>query len=88
MIGHPATAPIISRQPVPELPKSSALAGCAEAGHSDAINVPDAFANAHDPRAECAQHFAGIDDVFAFQQARNPGPPDGQARQDQGAVGD
>ena len=29
VIGQPATAPIIRRQPVPELPKSSGWAGCA-----------------------------------------------------------
>ena len=36
VIGQPATAPITSRQPVPELPKSSAARGLGEAADADA----------------------------------------------------
>ena len=36
VIGQPATAPIASRQPVPELPKSSGAAGVGKAADADA----------------------------------------------------
>ena len=46
VIGQPATAPITSRQPVPELPKSSTPAGDPEPADADAVHAPGAFAGA------------------------------------------
>ena len=48
VIGQPATAPITSRQPVPELPKSSAAAGCGEAADADPHDAPGLLAGALD----------------------------------------
>ena len=78
VIGQPATAPIISRQPVPELPKSSGAAGFGKARYADPVDLPGPLADPLDPRAQRAQHFGGINDVFAFEQSGNARFADGQ----------
>ena len=52
VIGQPATAPITRRQPVPELPKSSAARAAAKPADADPAHAPGAVAGALDVRAE------------------------------------
>ncbi len=88
VIGQPATAPITSRQPVPELPKSSTPAGSREAADADAVHAPGAFAGALDRGAQRAHGLAGVEHVLAFEQAGDAGLADRQRAEDQGAVRD
>ena len=73
VIGQPATAPITSRQPVPELPKSSGAAGCGEAADADAAHRPGERAGPLDLCAQRPHRFGGIEDVLALEQARKSG---------------
>ena len=69
VIGQPATAPSASRQPVPELPKSSAAAGSAKPPTPDAVDRPCPLAGPLDAGAERPQGLGGIEHVLAFEQA-------------------
>ena len=80
VIGQPATAPITSRQPVPELPKSSGACRLGEAGDADAVHGPGEIAGALDPGAQRLHRFGGVEDVLALQKAGNPGFADRTAR--------
>ena len=86
MIGQPATAPITSRQPVPELPKSSGEAGWAKPADADAPDLPGKRPGSLHLGAQRLHRFGGIEDVFALQQAGNPGFADRKRPQDQGPV--
>ena len=86
VIGQPATAPITSRQPVPELPKSSGAAGWAKPATPTPVDLPGKRPGPLDPGAQRLHRFGGVEDVFALQQAGNPGFADRKRPQDQGAV--
>ena len=86
VIGQPATAPITSRQPVPELPKSSGTCRLREAGDADAVHRPGEIAGSFHLGAQRPHRLGGIEHVLALQQARNPGFADRQRAQNQGAV--
>ena len=85
-IGQPATAPITSRQPVPELPKSSGACGSANPADADTAHDPREIACPLHLGAQRLHRFGGIEHVFALEQARYPGFADRQRAQDQGAV--
>ena len=55
--------------PVPELPKSSALAGCAKPADSDPVDAPGLITGSLNPRAERTHDIGGAQDVLALQQA-------------------
>ena len=86
VIGQPATAPITSRQPVPELPKSSGAGGCAKPATPDPAHRPGERPGPLHFGAQRPHRFGGIEHVFALEQARNPGFADRQRAQDQGPV--
>ena len=88
VIGQPATAPMASRQPVPELPKSSAARGCGEAADADPHEPPGALAGALDRGAERLHGVGGADGVLAFEHPGNAGLAHGERAQDQGAERD
>ena len=71
--GQPATAPSMSRQPVPELPKSSVgLPGLGKAADADAVHAPLPAAMPFEPGAERTQGLRGIEHVLAFKEAADP----------------
>ena len=88
VIGQPATAPITSRHPVPELPKSSGTCGSREACDADTAHLPGEIAGSLDLRAQRPHRLGGIEDVFALQQAGNAGFADRKRPQNQGTVRD
>jgi hypothetical protein len=57
-----------------------------EAGHADAVDGPGEIAGAFHLRAQRLHGLGGIEDVFALQEARNPGLSDRQRAQNQGTV--
>ena len=83
VIGEPASAPSASRQPVPELPKSSGARGRSKAADPDAAHPPGAVVAASDLRAQGAHRVGGAVDVLAFQQAGNGGLADRQRAQNE-----
>ena len=88
VIGQPATAPITSRQPVPELPKSSGFCRLGKAADAHAIDLPREIPGPLDPGAQRPHGFGGVEDVFALQKAGNPAFADRKRAQDQGPVRD
>ena len=70
-IGWLPTTPIISRAPVPALPKSSVARGLRAARRGPAPRTRPAPGRVtHDLRAELAAGLAGAQHVLAFEQAR------------------
>ena len=85
VIGQPATAPIARRQPVPELPKSSAADGSAKPPTPTPSHPPGPLAGALDHGAQRLHGVGGADGVLALQHAGDAGFADRQRAQDQGA---
>ena len=76
VIGQPATAPSASRQPVPELPKSSGIRRFGKAADADAVDQPLPLAGALDAGAKRPQGLRRVEDVLAFEQAADAGRAD------------
>ena len=85
VIGQPATAPMASRQPVPELPKSSARRRLGEAADADAPHAPGLLAGALHRGAQRPHGVGGADGVLALQHSGNARFPDRQRAQNQRA---
>src|SRR5262249_15067875 len=54
-----------------------------KAADTDAMDLPGKRSGPFHPGAERAHGFGGVEDVFALEQARNPGFPHRQRAQDQ-----
>ena len=87
VIGWPATTPIISREPVPALPKSRGWRArqAADADPGDAASDP---ALARDDGAERPGRVGGAQHVVALEQALDPGLADAQQAEDERPVRD
>ena len=88
VIGQPATAPMTRRQPVPELPKSSAPAGSRKPPTPTpwTRHSPSPMRSTVAPSARMA--LPVLMHVLAFEQAGNPGLAHRQRAEDQRAVRD
>ena len=73
VIGVVAIAPITKREPVPELPKSSASVRCGKAADADTVDLPGASAFAHDFGPEGPHGLGGVQHILGLQQAGNAG---------------
>ena len=84
-MGQPATAPMTSRQPVPELPKSSGRLRRAKPAtptpRTNQANSPVVHLCPQRPHRP-----GGMEDIFALREPRNPGLADRQRAQDQRPV--
>ena len=92
VIGQPATAPMTSRQPVAELPKSSTSRGSRKPATptpwTSQAPAPAALDDALDSGAERAHGVCGVEDVLAFKQAGDLRLADRERAEDKRAVGD
>ena len=86
VIGQPATAPMTSRQPVPELPKSSGASGCAKPADTDAAHRQATSPGPLHLRAQRPHRLGGVEHVLALEQAGDPGLADRQRPQNQRAM--
>ena len=87
-IGWLPATPIIRREPVPALPKSSTPAGSDEAADAGAADAPAAGRLARDVGSERPAGRGGAQDVVALEQALDPGLADGEEPEDERPVRD
>ena len=87
-IPWPPTTPIISREPVPALPKSSGGARRENRADAEAVDAPAPFSDPLDAGAERAAGFAGAQHVVAFEQAVDHGFAAAEQAKNEGAMRD
>ena len=83
----PAITPSISRVPVPELPKSSAVVRLAQAADAAPLDAP-LLARALNSRSKRFQRLPRVDHVLGLEQAAHARHPRGKRAEDEGAVRD
>ena len=87
VIPWPPTTPIIRREPVPALPKSSVVAGRKQRSEAGPADPPAARRQALDHRAERPAGLARPEDVVALEQSFDQRLAAGEQAEDEGAVG-
>ncbi len=83
----PAITPIMSRVPVPELPKSIGAAGLGQSARAAPQHLPD-IADLRRGRAERGDGLRRIDDVLGLEQPADARPPGGERPEHQRPVRD